>query len=355
MRGSIIAKCMAILSVLLLLLVIELLLRVYHQRAERQALPTELRMETRALTWDDIKDKYRIVCFGDSITFGEDLPSTQAYPAVLAELLKQKHADLDLVVINAGVRGHTSVQGLARLERDVLRYKPHVVLIAFGLNDGKLGYWPLDPIRERAMYDELGLKGRLTALLRHSHLWLTLQARSKRLLRKLGWHGRVVEVDFHGEPQPRVSPQGFEIALERLAIRIRAGGCVALFWMTTTPVTEAFNSELGLARHKQLVIYEEYNRIVRDIAAKHGGYLIDLYAIFTRRMQQIDLLVTVDGVHLTPAGERLIAISVLQALEEAGLPGSEPYIHARQISPAYMPEVYTRSDGIDYVSHGGAE
>lgn len=315
---------MVIFFVLLSLLVGELLLRVYHQQTLRQRLPAELREETRALTWDEIKDKYRIVCLGDSITYGEDLPYAQTYPAVLAYLLRQKYANLDVVVINSGVRGHTSVQGLARLKRDVLWYKPHVVLIAFGLNDGRLGYWPLDPIRERQMRGEPGWKGRVAALLQRSHLWLTLRARTRRLLRRLGWHEQLPEVRMEGAPQPRVSRKGFAIAQERLVEGIKKNGCTALFLMTTTPVTETFDAHLGPARHqRQLSIYDEYNHIIRETAAKHGVYLLDLRTIFSNYSAEQSALLAEDGVHLTAGGERLVAQSVLQALEENGLLGSE--------------------------------
>lgn len=324
-RVNIISKCMAILCVLLLLLAGELLLRVYHQQTLRQKLPTELREETRLLTWDEIRDKYRIVCLGDSITYGEDLPYAQTYPAVLAQLLLQKHADLDVVVINSGVRGHTTVQGLARLERDVLWYKPHVVFIAFGLNDGRLGYWPLDPIRERQMRNG-SLSGRISALLQHSHLWLTLRARTRRLMRRLGWQEKVPEVPAGGEPQPRVSREGFVMAQERLVAGIKKNGCQAVFFMTATPVTERFAGQLGPAwQQRQLSLYDEYNHMIRETAAKHGVYLLDLHAIFANHEAELPLLLAEDGVHLTAAGERLVAQSALQALEACGLPGSERY------------------------------
>ncbi|MBC7232801.1 MAG: SGNH/GDSL hydrolase family protein [Chloroflexi bacterium] len=317
---------MAIPVLLLLLLVGEVSLRVYHQQTLRQKLPVELREETRALTWDEIKDKYRIVCLGDSITYGEDLPYAETYPAILADLLKQKHADLDAVVINSGVRGHTSVQGLARLERDVLWYKPHVVFIAFGLNDGRLGYWPLDPLRERQMRGDPSLSGRVAALLQRSHLWLTLRARTRRLLRRLGWREKPPEVCADGGPQPRVSREGFAMAQERMIEGIRENGCQAVFFMTATPVTEVFAAQLGPAwRQQQLSLYEEYNDLIRRIAAHHGVHLLDLHRIFASRQAELPSLLAEDGVHLTAAGERLVAQSALQALESCGLPGSERY------------------------------
>lgn len=317
---------MAALVLFLLLLAAEFCLRGYHILTFRQRLPSELRAETRALSWDEIENKYRIVCFGDSNTFGEDLPYDQAYPALLQELLRQEYPDLDVVVINSGIRGHTSVQGLERLERDVLWYQPHVVVTAFGLNDGNLGRWPLDPLREQRMYRQQTAWGRVNTILERSHLYLTLRARFRRLMRQLGWQARPAVADLSGDLQPRVSSAGFIIAQEQLLQRIQSkGGTV--FVMTTTPVTEPFRSDLdGVQRERQLSIYQAYNEIIREVAAKQGAYLVDLHTIFSNHAHsELSSLLGDDGVHLTAAGSRLVALSVLQALEESGLPGSQPY------------------------------
>ncbi len=328
---------MLIVFVLVLLITADLSLRVYHQRTARARLPAVLRAETRAITWENIRDKYRVVCFGDSITFGEDLPYEQSFPAVLADLLRQRHIDLDVAVINVGIGGHTSVQGLARLQRDVLWYKPHAVIVAFGLNDGNLGYWPLDPVRERQMCGALYLWERTDSLLRHSHLYLTLRGRIRRLLRRFGWLERPIEISTEGEPQPRVSREGLKMAQECLVARIQQNGNTTLFLATMTPVTEAFHADLGPAlQQRQRAIYDEYNRVIRDTATRDETHLLDLHEILKNHAQTETPslrqernghapLLAEDGVHLTPAGEQLVAISVLQALEETGLPGSAPY------------------------------
>ena len=64
-----------------------------------------------------------VVCLGDSITHA-------GYPAELQSLLGAN-------VINAGVPGNTSKQGLARLDKDVLAHKPNVVVVLFGTNDNR--------------------------------------------------------------------------------------------------------------------------------------------------------------------------------------------------------------------------
>jgi len=69
-----------------------------------------------------------IVCFGDSLTEGVGAGTGEDYPSILARQLR-------LPIINAGRRGDTSADGLARLERDILARNPRLVVILFGGND----------------------------------------------------------------------------------------------------------------------------------------------------------------------------------------------------------------------------
>ena len=68
-----------------------------------------------------------IVAFGDSLTAGKGVSVTQAYPAVLAEMLGRP-------VVNLGEQGQTAVEG-AKRTRQALSYMPYMVLIEFGAND----------------------------------------------------------------------------------------------------------------------------------------------------------------------------------------------------------------------------
>ena len=70
----------------------------------------------------------KIVVLGDSITAGYGLKPEQAYPY----LLSQK---LNLEIINRGVSGDRTTDGLARLSEDILREKPGIVIIGLGGND----------------------------------------------------------------------------------------------------------------------------------------------------------------------------------------------------------------------------
>lgn len=69
-----------------------------------------------------------IVCFGDSLTEGVGAGSGEDYPSILARQIAQP-------VINAGRRGDTSADGLARLDREALEGNPRLVIVLFGGND----------------------------------------------------------------------------------------------------------------------------------------------------------------------------------------------------------------------------
>jgi len=77
-----------------------------------------------------------IVFLGDSLTAGYGVGKDRAYPALIAERIRQAHLPYD--VINAGVSGDTSADGLRRTEW-VLQQKVDVLVIALGANDGLRG------------------------------------------------------------------------------------------------------------------------------------------------------------------------------------------------------------------------
>lgn len=84
-----------------------------------------------------------IVCFGDSVT-GVYYHSggRRAWSDVLEYLLHRIYPSARVTVINAGVSGNTSGQGLARMEADVLSHRPQLVVAMFGLNDVARGRGP---------------------------------------------------------------------------------------------------------------------------------------------------------------------------------------------------------------------
>jgi acyl-CoA thioesterase-1 len=77
-----------------------------------------------------------IVALGDSLTAGLGVDPARNYPSVLQRKLDA--AGYRYRVINAGVSGDTSAQGLNRLA-GVRHYHPVVVILSLGANDGLRG------------------------------------------------------------------------------------------------------------------------------------------------------------------------------------------------------------------------
>lgn len=59
----------------------------------------------------------------------------QGYPARLKRRLDLLYPAAAVSVINAGISGDNAPGGLARLERDVLSFRPDLVVVGFALND----------------------------------------------------------------------------------------------------------------------------------------------------------------------------------------------------------------------------
>ncbi len=83
-----------------------------------------------------------IVCFGDSLTAGFGAPAGASYPDDLRKALAQ--AGSQATVVNQGISGDTTKDGLARIDA-VLKLHPTIVILELGANDGLRGY-PVDGI-----------------------------------------------------------------------------------------------------------------------------------------------------------------------------------------------------------------
>lgn len=83
-----------------------------------------------------------VIFLGDSLTAGRGLPADAAFPALVAEMMREKGRPLS--VVNAGVSGDTTSGGLDRLGW-LLEQKPDVLVVGLGVNDAFRGQ-PVDRI-----------------------------------------------------------------------------------------------------------------------------------------------------------------------------------------------------------------
>lgn len=140
-------------------------------------------------------DVLRIVCLGDSVTFGYGVARAESYPAVLEGLLTD--AGHRVEVLNVALPGWSTRQQRIAYEQIARRYKPDMVLLGFCLNDvAEMGN---NLARPPAV---------LVAAYRYSHL-------VRVLLMPHAWELHRVEELFE-QPVPRAAEQGWALCHEEL-------------------------------------------------------------------------------------------------------------------------------------------
>jgi acyl-CoA thioesterase-1 len=98
-----------------------------------------LRVLLFALTtaWSAAAAAGTILVYGDSLSAAYGIGQKEGWVTLLEERLKQRR--LDYSVANASISGETTSGGAARIDDALARFKPDVVIVALGGNDGLRG------------------------------------------------------------------------------------------------------------------------------------------------------------------------------------------------------------------------
>jgi lysophospholipase L1-like esterase len=219
-----------------------------------------LRIETRSINLKQIDlFSHRIVCFGDSVTFGWNLNYENSYPSQLEQLLKKDFSQIK--VINSGIGGNTIIDANKRFDKDVLNFKPDIVIVNFGLNDGMIAV-----------------------------------------------------------NAPNIDIKDFENYYNDLIKKLQSGD-LKIIILGINPVTELFpENESESYRKKQREIYEIYNEKIFEIARKNNLAYINLWEEFNKDTD-LEEYIQIDGIHPNEKGSNLIAELIYEIIKKEGLPG----------------------------------
>lgn len=195
-----------------------------------------------------------IVFLGDSITEEGVLP--HGFITLTAQRISRLYPDLNIKLIGAGIGGHRVPDCKKRLDRDVLRKKPTIVLIYIGINDV--------------------------------------------------WHWKIF-----GRGTPR---KKFESGLRYMIEKINRAG-VRVILCTPTVIGEKVDGTNPLDK-----ILDEYSDISRRVAKDTGAQLLDLRRAFMDYLKKHNTgntergVLTRDSIHLNRNGDRFLADLVFDAL-----------------------------------------
>ena len=198
----------------------------------------------------------RIVFLGDSITQGGAGPN--GYITMLRKMITDKHPDLGIECIGAGISGNKVPDLQKRVERDVIAKKPTIVVIYIGINDV--------------------------------------------------WHGEK-------DPARGTDPQRFAAGLKEVIGKLTASGARVVL-CTPTLIGEKKNGANSLDAK-----LDQYSDISRGLAKELGLPLCDLRKAFVDYVAAHNLddaekgILTGDRVHLNGAGNKLVAETMLRTLD----------------------------------------
>jgi lysophospholipase L1-like esterase len=242
------------------------------------------------------KDRTRVLCLGDSCTYGLGLPWDLAWPARL-------DLEKDLEVLNAGVPGYTSHQGRALFADRGRDLRPDVLVLQFGTNDANL--WPVlrggvvHCLSDRQVSEHL----RVAGVARYCALAGAVLAilRPPEATPVPGFS----ETD-HGTAPPRVPPEELVENLRAMADEVPF--TVVLIWPLRRFFDPAFTDPVPRSRSR------EY----RESMLAQGGdgiAVIDLHDVFARAGMPAAEIFS-DDVHATARGARLVADEVRRAIRD---------------------------------------
>ncbi|MCX5694697.1 MAG: GDSL-type esterase/lipase family protein [Candidatus Omnitrophica bacterium] len=96
---------------------------------------TAYRIRNKHVTTQTEKPIIKIICLGDSFTFGMGAGSGQGYPDQLEKILNENIQDKKFIIFNRGIPGNNSSMVLKNLVGNINTYRPDIVFLLIGSND----------------------------------------------------------------------------------------------------------------------------------------------------------------------------------------------------------------------------
>jgi lysophospholipase L1-like esterase len=256
-------------------------------------------------------NKKKVICLGDSITFGWNVDQNLTYPIHLEWLLNAKYPG-QFEVVNAGVPGYTSRQGLVFYAKKLRKLKPAFVIISFGANDSTFA-----PIPDKNSIRYKSASAVLHELLSFSRIYTLLRGSMLPLKKSLFLYNVPT---VNNELVARVSPMDYYGNLVELLNEIAKDGCKPIL-LTTTEENEYSKKMDMIAKEKNIMLVKGYLTIL-----SHKKEIFTDRRFINLRRLYVDLLgepnlmaypdyfLFVDPVHPSAIGHKIIAEKLFEKI-----------------------------------------
>ena len=277
---------------------------------------------------------FRVLSLGDSCTFGIIATEAQAfsyipepYPQRLERLVAERIGPGQVEVLNAGIAGYNSFQGLMLLRTKLRGLEPDLITVRYGWNDHFMSATDPSGYREPSsaaalVLQDLMLRTSLYGFFRRLHLEvLALRARG---------NGQPV-APLPSAWLPNIPIDVYKHNLRRIVALGHAQG--AEVWLLTSPHAfvidrnrdkqDVFPKEVlafnGIPSFDRLIeIHDSYNQATRDVGAQLRVPVIDMDAAYRAHAAE-PLFLQTDVPHPAAAGHALEAETLYSRLMAAGL------------------------------------
>jgi lysophospholipase L1-like esterase len=250
-------------------------------------------------------NKKRIIVMGNSCTFGWMVDLEDTYPKRLEKLLNQYLPEPKFEVINAGMTGYSTYQGLRLLKREILKFHPDIIIISYGWND----MCPSQRVDKEQKFPPQWILD-LDDFLSSSRFYSFLKFEIMGLMKSKEDSAGDIDLVY------RVSIEDYLKNLEQMAEVARDSGIKVIF--LSTPISSA-RIFLGPGKtSKPHIANKYYNQALREFSQKIKVPLIDVALLFEDLGDLYD-----NGreeyIHYNAKGHQIIAEAIYRYFQEEGM------------------------------------
>ena len=275
--------------------------------------------------------RIRILADGGSTTFDATVTADDStWPAQLERLLVTRRGAGSVEVINAGVPGYAVIDNLIRLQSELYRLKPDVIILLQGHNDLNYALIDAPPGDPDAPRERPPMTPWALWLARHSLLYGKLKAawRSRAATWASGTHGSTGRDPARADSAIARAVERFRRDLTSYVLIAKQGGARVVLLEPVTvsgalasprdSVERAVweNAFAGVPADVVFQGYSGYRRVLREVAAEQGAVLIPTG---TWGIEGAVFYDHGDPIHLVDEGARRLAEHLADALDSLGL------------------------------------